>query len=61
MRILRAPEVLPGVAAKREELLRLGGRDIGQLVTLDIPGAGKLTVIYMTDPEGNIIELQRWH
>ena len=52
---------VPDVAAKREELLRLGGRDIGQLVTLDIPGAGKLTVIYMTDPEGNIIELQRWH
>ena len=52
---------VPDVAAKREEMLRLGGRDIGQLVTLDIPGAGKLTVIYMTDPEGNIIELQRWH
>ncbi len=52
---------VPDVAAKREELLRLGGRAIGQLVTLDIPGAGKLTVIYMTDPEGNIIELQRWH
>ncbi len=52
---------VPDVAAKREELLRWGGRDIGQLVTLDIPGAGKLTLIYMTDPEGNIIELQRWH
>ena len=34
---------------------------VGDLVTLDIPGAGRLTLVYMTDPEGNIIELQRWH
>ena len=37
------------------------GRDFSQLVTLDIPGEGKLTVIYVCDPEGNIIELQEWH
>jgi catechol-2,3-dioxygenase len=30
-------------------------------VTIDIKGAGRLTLIYMTDPEGNIIELQKWH
>lgn len=52
---------VPDVAAKREEILRWGGRDVGQLVTLDIPGAGLLTLIYMADPEGNIVELQRWH
>ena len=52
---------VPDVAAKREEILKWGGRDIGQLVTLDIPGAGLLTLIYMTDPEGNIVELQRWN
>ncbi len=52
---------VPDVEAKRVEVLRWGGRDYGQLVTLDIPGAGKLTLIYMCDPEGNIIELQRWH
>src|SRR5258706_7822066 len=52
---------VPDVPAKRAEVLKWGGRDVGQLVTLDIPGAGKLTLIYMTDPEGNIIELQRWH
>ena len=28
---------------------------------LDIPGAGRLTLVYMTDPEGTIIELQKWH
>ena len=32
-----------------------------QLVTIDISGAGKLSLIYMSDPEGNIVELQKWH
>jgi hypothetical protein len=27
---------------------------------LDIPGAGRVTFVYLTDPEGNIIELQHW-
>lgn len=52
---------VPDVEAKRAEILAWGGRDYGQLVTLDIPGAGKLTLIYMCDPEGNILELQKWH
>jgi catechol 2,3-dioxygenase-like lactoylglutathione lyase family enzyme len=52
---------VPDVEAKREEVIREGGRDLGQLVTLDIPGAGRLTLIYLCDPEGNIVELQRWH
>jgi len=30
------------------------------MVTVNIPDAGTITFIYMTDPEGNIIELQRW-
>lgn len=51
---------VPDVDAKRAEILARGGRDVGKLVTLDIAGAGRLTLIYMTDPEGNIIELQRW-
>lgn len=49
------------VAAKREEILARGGRDVGEVVTLDIAGAGKLTLVYLTDPEGNIIELQKWN
>jgi predicted enzyme related to lactoylglutathione lyase len=51
---------VPDVAAKRQEILDRGGRDVGELVTLDIPGAGRLTLIYITDPEGNILELQKW-
>ena len=52
---------VPDVEAKRREIVEWGGRDYGQPVTLDIPGAGKLSLIYMCDPEGNILELQRWH
>ena len=52
---------VPDVAAKRAEILALGGRDVGELVTIDIAGAGRLTLVYLADPEGNIIELQRWH
>ena len=49
------------VESKRAELLARGGRDVGKIVTIDIPGAGRLTLNYMTDPEGNIVELQHWH
>jgi catechol 2,3-dioxygenase-like lactoylglutathione lyase family enzyme len=52
---------VPDVEAKRAEVERWGGRALGQLVTLDIKGAGRLTLIYMCDPEGNIVELQKWH
>jgi predicted enzyme related to lactoylglutathione lyase len=48
------------VSAKRQEVLSLGGRDYGEIVTLDIPGAGILNLCYMCDPEGNILELQKW-
>ncbi len=49
------------VDATRQVILRLGGSDVGEVVTLDIAGAGKLTLVYMGDPEGNIVELQHWH
>jgi predicted enzyme related to lactoylglutathione lyase len=52
---------VPDVEAKRAEILARGGHDIGKVVTLDISGAGRLTLVYLTDPEGNILELQRWH
>jgi catechol 2,3-dioxygenase-like lactoylglutathione lyase family enzyme len=52
---------VPDVAAKQAEIIAHGGRDLGKLVTLDIVGAGRLTLIYMCDPEGNIVELQHWH
>ena len=49
------------VDAKRAQIKELGGKDYGELVTIDIAGAGRLTLLYMTDPEGNIVELQKWN
>jgi predicted enzyme related to lactoylglutathione lyase len=37
-----------------------GGGAVGELVSVDIAGAGQIDFVYATDPEGNIIELQRW-
>lgn len=48
------------VEATREAILAAGGGEIGKVVSQDIPNAGRITFAYLTDPEGNIIELQRW-
>ena len=50
-----------------EELVRLrdliignGGGDLGEITEKEIDGLGTVTFVYMTDPEGNIIELLNW-
>jgi predicted enzyme related to lactoylglutathione lyase len=43
-----------------DTVLAAGGGCVGDLVTTEIADAGTITLIYMTDPEGNIIELQKW-
>jgi len=48
------------VEAARDEVLAAGGGCVGDLVTAKIANAGTITFVYMTDPEGNIIELQNW-
>lgn len=48
------------VPAARAAILAGGGQDLGKLHEMDVPGAGHITLIYMTDPEGNIVELQHW-
>jgi predicted enzyme related to lactoylglutathione lyase len=48
------------VHAARTAVLAAGGGVLGQVVSTEIPGAGTITFAYVTDPEGNIIELQRW-
>jgi len=48
------------VEAARDAVINAGGKCIGELVTVEIRGAGTITLIYMADPEGNIIELQKW-
>jgi predicted enzyme related to lactoylglutathione lyase len=41
-------------------ILEAGGGVVGKYVTREIPGVGIITFVYVTDPEGNIIELQHW-
>jgi predicted enzyme related to lactoylglutathione lyase len=48
------------VEAAKEAVLAAGGGTVGQVVSLEVPGAGTVTFVYLTDPEGNILELQRW-
>jgi catechol 2,3-dioxygenase-like lactoylglutathione lyase family enzyme len=42
------------------EVLSHGGSAVGKVVSRDVPGVGLLTFVYVSDPEGNIIELQNW-
>ena len=48
------------VDAARDAVIEAGGGTLGKVVSLEIPGAGNITFVYLTDPEGNIIELQHW-
>lgn len=41
-------------------MLTAGGGEVGEVVSLDVPDAGRVEFVYLTDPEGNILELQRW-
>lgn len=48
------------VAGAREQVVARGGRSIGEVVALTTKTGRQVTVCYVTDPEGNGIELQRW-
>ncbi len=44
----------------REEVIANGGNPVGDVVTLTTTIGTKVTWCYVKDPEGNIIELQKW-
>lgn len=48
------------VAAAQAAVLEAGGGIIGEIVTLQVATGARVTWCYVTDPEGNIIELQAW-
>lgn len=48
------------VSKAREIILKANGTAIGEVVTLQTSVGSKVTWCYVTDPEGNIIELQSW-
>jgi predicted enzyme related to lactoylglutathione lyase len=49
------------VAAARRAVLAAGGQPVGEIVTTGVSTGATVTWCYVTDPEGNIIELQAWH
>jgi predicted enzyme related to lactoylglutathione lyase len=48
------------VKAAQDAVIAAGGGTVGELVSVEIPDAGTLTFVYVTDPEGNVLELQHW-
>jgi predicted enzyme related to lactoylglutathione lyase len=50
--------VVDDVPAAREAVLAAGGRAVGEVVTLTNALGKQLTWVYVTDPEGNVLELQ---
>ena len=48
------------VPEARRTVLDAGGRAVGEVVTLQTSDGRRVTWCYVTDPEGNIVELQAW-
>lgn len=48
------------VHTARAQVFAAGGTAVGEIVTLETATGAKVTWCYVTDPEGNIIELQAW-
>lgn len=49
------------VPTLRDRVLAEGGQAVGEVVTTMIATGARVTWCYVTDPEGNIIELQAWN
>lgn len=48
------------VAKSRERVLAAGGGQVGEVVTLQTSDGRRVTWCYVSDPEGNLVELQAW-
>ena len=48
------------VVTARDQVLHAGGSAVGEVVTLSVATGAEVTWCYVTDPEGNIVELQNW-
>jgi predicted enzyme related to lactoylglutathione lyase len=51
---------VPDVGAARETVLAAGGQAVGEVVTVTVADGRRVTWCYVTDPEGNVVELQAW-
>jgi catechol 2,3-dioxygenase-like lactoylglutathione lyase family enzyme len=52
--------VVSDVHAARATVITEGGAPVGDVVTTDTADGPRVTWCYVSDPEGNIIELQAW-
>lgn len=43
-----------------QAVIAAGGSAVGKIATTEVDGVGLLRVVYARDPEGNIVELQKW-
>ena len=43
-----------------QAVIAAGGGAVGEIATTKVDSVGVLRVVYARDPEGNIIELQKW-
>jgi catechol 2,3-dioxygenase-like lactoylglutathione lyase family enzyme len=48
------------VQAAHDAVLAAGGGALGEIQSVEVAGAGTVTFAYLTDPEGNLVEVQRW-
>ncbi len=48
------------VHAAQADVLAAGGSQVGEVVTVQTTDGRQVTWCYVTDPEGNILELQAW-
>ena len=43
-----------------EAVIAAGGGAVGEIATAEVKGVGLIRLVYARDPEGNIVELQKW-
>ena len=43
-----------------QAIIAAGGGTVGKIASREVAGVGLLRVVYARDPEGNIVELQKW-
>ncbi len=48
------------VSIAQQAVIQTGGQALGDIVTLQVATGARVTWCYVTDPEGNILELQSW-
>ena len=52
---------VPSVFDARAQVIQGGGKPLAEIVTLTTATGANVTWCYVTDPEGNILELQSWN